>query len=185
MKRHGFWLTPLALMVAVGFWLSRAHEAAAPDAAEAHGPATPRYALTGATWLKLDSKGQPQFRAQAAQIDFYDDHSAQLQMLSVDALGGLDSPWRLNAPSGYIPPQQKRLRLDGPITGEGRIGDNEWAQLEAEQLWVDQTLRELSSDRPVSLVSPRRQAKAHGLRADFSAKRIELRGNVEARYVPN
>ncbi len=184
MKRRAFWLMPLALIVALGFWLSH-RPSVSTEIAKTEEPATPRYALTGATWIKLDGKGQPQFRAQAAQIDFYDDDSARLQTLNVDALGGLDSAWRLNAPSGYLPPQQERLRLDGPITGEGRVGDNEWAQLDAEQLWVDQDRRELSSDRPVSLTSPRKQAKARGLRADFGGKRIELRGNVEARYAPN
>lgn len=186
MKRQALWLTPLLLIAALGFWLARQPEYLSEgETVKSEEPATPRYTLTGASWLRLDSKGQPQLRAQAVQIDFFDDDSARLETLSVDALGGLDSVWRLSAPSGYVPPHQKRLRLDGPVNGETRLADNEWAQLHAEQLWVDQSRRELTSDKPVRLVSPRRQAQAHGLRADFNGKRIELRGNVEARYAPN
>ncbi len=181
-QRLPFRLVPLLVLGAVGLWLARAPDTVSTDATPQ--PATPRYALTGASWIKLDARGQPQFRAQAAQIDFYDDSSARLQVLSVDALGGLESHWRLNAPTGYLPAQQQRLWLDGPITGEGRLAADEWVQLRAEQLWIDMAKRELGSERPVRLVSPRKQAQAQGLRADFKGSRVELRGQVETRYDP-
>ena len=184
MKRHALWITPLALLLALGFWLSNLPEPAVTEPAVTAEKTAPRYAMSGVRWLRLDNQGRPQFRAQAATIDFYDDDSARLHTLGLDALGGFDSVWHLTAPSGYVPARQKRLRLDGPVTGEGQLAENETAHLHAGQLWVDQTKREISSDRPVLIESPRRQAQAQGLRADFGGKRIELRGKVEAHYDP-
>lgn len=184
MKRQLAWLLPLALVVALGFWIARQPEAPGSASAGAPPAAMPRYALTGVNWLRLDSKGQPQFRAQAAQIDFYDDDSARLQTLSLDALGGLDSPWRFNSPSGFVPPGQKRLRLDGPVAGTGKLANGDTVHLNAAQLWVDSAKREISSETAVQIDAPRRQAQAQGLRADFGGKRVELRGKVQATYAP-
>ncbi len=184
MKRQAVWLIPLGLIVALGLWLARQPESPAAETIASRPASVPRYALTGVNWLRYDSKGKPQFRAQAAQIDFYDDTSAKLQTLSLDALGGLDSPWRFNAPSGYLPPRQKRLRLDGPVAGQGRMANGDTVQLSAGHLWVDSARREISTDAGVKVEAPRRQAQAQGLRTDFGAKRIELRGKVQARYAP-
>lgn len=146
------------------------------------GERPPRYELNTVHWQRLGENGQIEFRAQAQRLRQYGDDSAELSELQLDALGGLDSPWQIRAPSGTVPSRQKRIRLNGPVVANGRLTPNEPAQLTAESMWVDSTKKELSTDGPVTVKTPTRSAQARGLRTDFKGRQLNLLHEVEVTY---
>lgn len=141
-----------------------------------------RYELTQVRWQRLNDAGQIEFRAQAVRLRQYRDDSAELSELQLDALGGLDSPWRVRAPSGTVPSREQRIRLNGPVIADGRLTPNEPAQVIAENLWVDSVKKELSTDEPVRVETPTRSARARGLRTDFKGRQLNLLHDVEVTY---
>src|ERR1700741_5503110 len=78
----------------------------APSAAQVAASDLPRYAATGARWLRLNRQGQPEFRAHAASLDYYADESANLHLVALDALGGAESPWHGESPAEKMPPHE-------------------------------------------------------------------------------
>lgn len=155
----------------------------APLESTGSGERPPRYELNNVRWKRMDENGRLEFRAHAAQLRQYHDDAAELTGLQLDALGGLDSPWQIRAPSGTVPSRQKRIRLNGPVVAQGRLIPNEPAELTAENLWVDTTQKLLSTDGRVGVKTPTRSARARGLRTDFKGQNLYLLHDVEVTYV--
>lgn len=145
----------------------------------------PRYTVTGAQWLRLGEQGQPEFRAQAQSIEYFADESIQLHTITLDALGGLSSPWNLRAPAGTVPPRERRVLLQGGVVAKGAYADGVPIDFTTDRLWVDLLRRELRTESPVLLTSDLRHASARGLKADFSGERVQLLDDVQVEYVPN
>jgi LPS export ABC transporter protein LptC len=174
---------PAALIIAASLFtwqgLQTPPEPAAVAAAE-----TPRYAVTGALWVRLDREGNPEFRARAASVDYYADESAQLRTIALDALGGAESPWHLEAPEAQSPPHERRLKLKGGVrAGGNRIG-GETVSFTSDTLWVDLLRKELRTDDAVRLETEYRSATARGLQADFEGQRVQLLKDVQVDYAP-
>lgn len=157
---------------------------APPAGAPAAAREPPRYAVTGAHWLRLGVQGEPEFRATAAGIDYYADGSAQLRDIGLDALGGHASPWELRAPSGEAPPRSRRLLLKGGVHAVGEHASGVPVSFDTDQLWVDLLRRELRTDSRVELQTDFRRATARGLRADFNGEHVQLLNDVQVDYAP-
>lgn len=154
----------------------------APEAA-AVAEEPPRYAVTGAEWVRLSREGEPEFRARADAIDYYTDGSAKLRGVRLDALGGAQSPWHVEAPAGEAPPRERRLKLEGGVQAEGALHGGAPVAFTAPDLWVDLLRRELYTDARVEVQSDQRLT-ARGLRADFAGERIQLLNDVQVDYAP-
>lgn len=157
---------------------------APPSEARAEAPEPPRYAVTGAEWVRLGSRGEPEFRAQAAAIDYYADGTVKLRTITVDALGGHGSPWHVEAPAGEAPPQERRLLLTGDVHAVGQHASGTPVTFNTTRLWVDLLRRELHTEAPVQLQTDFRSASARGLRADFAGERVQLLNDVRVDYAP-
>lgn len=174
---------PLALILVVVVFLGRSlRHPASPAAPAVQEP--PRYAVTGAQWLRLNLRGEPEFRAQAQTIDYYADDTVRLHGLTVDALGGWTSPWHLQAPEGSARMNDRRLLLTGDVLAQGKDSDGVPLDFTTEKLWVDLLRRELRTDEAVVLKSAHRRATARGLKADFDGERIQLLNDVQMEYAP-
>lgn len=180
--RWVYLLVTLAAAAAVWAVLNERLEAPAAESV-APADALPRYALANAEWLRLDARGEPELRVRTESIDYYADDSAQMGMLTLDALGGTESPWTLTAPRGRMPAHERRVLLEGGVLAQGRYAD-EPVQFTTEALWVDLLRRELRTDAAVVLYSEFRRASARGLRADFSGENVQLLNDVQVEYVP-
>lgn len=174
---------PAALLIAAIFFSWQGLQAPPPQAVKPDAE-QPRYAVTGAHWVRLGVSGEPEFRAQAAAIDYYADGSAKLRTIGIDALGGYDSPWHLQAPLGEAPPRARRLRLTGGVHATGEHASGAPISFDSAYLWVDLLRRELYTDAPVQLQTDFRSASARGLRADFDGERVQLLNDVRVDYAP-
>ena len=175
-------LVPAALLAAaLIFTLYGFEEPAEVAARPAQEP--PRYALTGVQWLRLGRDGEPEFRADAETLDYYADESVQMRRVRIDALGGYDSPWHLEAPRGNAPPRERSIRLSGGVRATGSLV-HERVALTTPRLWVDLLRQELHTDAQVRLVSDFRTATARGLRSDFAGEHVQLLNDVRMDYEP-
>jgi LPS export ABC transporter protein LptC len=177
-----FLLVPIALVaVALAFTWQGFQEAAPAAAAPQAEP--PRYAMTGAQWLRLSRDGEPEFRAQARTLDYYADESVVMTDITLDSLGGYRSPWHIEAPTGRSPPRERSIRLSGGVRATGAIAQ-EKLELATSRLWVDLLRRELHTDAPVKLQSDFRSVAAVGMRSDFDGEHVQLLNDVRVDYVP-
>jgi LPS export ABC transporter protein LptC len=175
-------LIPAALLTAAMiFTLYGFQETAETAVAPAADP--PRYAATGAQWLRLGREGEPEFRAEAETLDYYADESVRMTQVRIDALGGYSSPWHLEAPRAQSPPRERRLRLSGGVRATGDLAA-ERVELTTQRLWVDLLRRELHTDADVRLESDFRNATARGMRSDFNGDHVQLLNDVKMDYVP-
>lgn len=174
-------LVPALLVIAAVLFTLKGFEPVPGTATEPALP-EPRYELGRAEWVRLDQQGQPQMRATAESIEYFDDRSAQLNQLVLDRLGGRDGPWHITAPRGVVPPNQTRMKLSEPVTITGRLREGDTVKIETDRLWVDWQQRELYTEDAVVLHGSSRQARANGLRADWSGRRVELLRDVQVDY---
>lgn len=155
-----------------------------PEASVARATELPRYAVTGAQWLRLSRQGEPEFRATAVSVDYYADESATLHTVTLDALGGASSPWHVEAPQAQAPPHERRLMLQGGVRAKGDRVAGETVAFTTDNLWVDLLRRELRTDASVRLETEYRSATARGLSADFHGERLQLLSDVQVDYAP-
>jgi LPS export ABC transporter protein LptC len=144
----------------------------------------PRYVVTDAQWLRLNLRGEPEFRAQAQSIEYYADDTVELRTLALDALGGWTSPWHVQAPEGTARVNDRRLLLSGDVVAQGKTIDGAQLDFTTERLWVDLLRRELRTDHDVVFQSDFRRATARGLKADFNGEHIQLLNDVQMEYAP-
>lgn len=144
----------------------------------------PRYYLDDTEWVRYDANGNPEQRVRTQRIEMLADDSARLTELTVDQLGGEQGPWVLRAPTGYSPPDSRRLLLENTVTVEGHWPGDPPLKLETQQMWVDSQVHQIYTDTPVSIAGVARSADADGMRADWDADRVQLQGNVKVRYDP-
>jgi len=176
-----FLLVPAAIVVAALMLSWRTEESAQAAALRAEEP--PRYAVTDVTWLRLGTDGEPEFRAHAQALDYFADDSITMTDVTLDALGGLRSPWHVEAPRGSAPPRERRLRLAGGVRATGQLASED-VTLVTPRLWVDLLRRELYTDAQVEFQSDFRSATARGLRSDFDGEHVQLLNDVRVDYEP-
>lgn len=144
----------------------------------------PRYVLKGAEWTRYDEQGQPEVRATALSIDYFDDKSARLNTLEMDRLGGGNGPWHLSAATGVMPANQERMQLGRPVTVTGDLQDLGPVRIVSDTLWVDFERKEIHTGDSVLLSGEGRNARATGLRADWNGERVQLLQDVHVDYAP-
>lgn len=181
MKNWAILLGPLLLAFVAILFTLRGFEPS--DQVPGLGESTrPRYLLKDAEWTRFDAQGRPQLRAQAREIDYFDDRSAQLRDVQVDRLGGTDGPWRITSPLGLVPASEQRISLKKPVTVRGALQGGGPIEMATTSLWIDFTRREIYTDDPVRLTGPNRSARARGMRADWAGTRVQLLREVEIEY---
>ncbi|MCI0749060.1 MAG: LPS export ABC transporter periplasmic protein LptC, partial [Nevskiales bacterium] len=147
-------------------------------------PESPRHTATGVQWLRLNRQGEPEFHARATTLDYYADETVRLRRLTLEMLGGLDSPWRLTAPAGTALLSERRLLLEGEIAAESTSSEGAPIVFTTDRLWVDLLRRELRTENRVTVESGPQRATARGLRTGFSGERVQLLNEVQVDYVP-
>jgi LPS export ABC transporter protein LptC len=144
-------------------------------------PAETDYYMRNARLQIMDAEGKPEYRLQAAEILHFPDESMQVNDIQLNYLGGVDSPWQVDAPKGFIPPEQKTVRLSGGVTVLGDVPDGQ-VVAKMPDLVVDLEREKLHTSSPVSLESPDYRAQAAGMEAGFHSRDLNLLGNGQSEF---
>lgn len=141
----------------------------------------PRYQLTGLQVQRTDAQGQIAVQIAAKQANYYDDSSANIFDVRVQAPADQGQPWQFSAPQAYVPAGKKQVQLFAPVKGSGSWPDGEPLTMAAQKVLVDPVARRYSSQQPVAIDSPNRSAHASNFVANFAGTQLTLQ-NVEMRY---
>ncbi|QHS11131.1 LPS export ABC transporter periplasmic protein LptC [Sinimarinibacterium sp. NLF-5-8] len=143
----------------------------------------PRYRLEGATWQRFDEDGTALFTARARSIDYFDD--ASMQLLAVDVqTHAPQGQWQLQAERGRVPAHQTRIRLEPQAQISGRSARLASLTMQTPALWMDWQTRQIFTDEPIRARAPGWALDARGLRADWSAQKVEFLHDVDVRHAP-
>jgi len=176
-------IIPAIVLLAMLVWtLWSLQDEGDTDGAVADAVTLPRYAAKGAQWVRYDDAGEPSIRVDAASIEWFDDRSAKLSTLAVDAPPSDKPEWSLRAPSGHVEAGQTILKLDGTVTGDGYWPDGLPAKVTTPTLDVDWQTHQLSTKAGVTLQSVGRTGTADALDANWTTRNVELNGSVKLRY---
>ncbi len=168
-----------ALLVGYVLWMNDARmaEVAGPNAnAEAA-----RYHFEELSLRRTDAAGQPTLLLEIARADYFDSRRAVFSEISAQAANGESAPWKLTAPSAELPANERRMRLNAPVTGSGAFPDGEPLSISAGAVWLDEASRKMRSDEPIRLTSASRDVRAKGFTAALDGSALQLR-SVEMRY---
>ncbi len=164
-------LVLLLAMVAALVWQGDS----TPDVStEELGAGAPRYRIENLKALRTDNKGQPLVRLTADTADYYDGGAAKLTNIEAVGLSGEAAPWALKAPAGTVASGEKRLLLLPPVTGTGRWTTGEPFTFVGSEVWVDDSKRQFYSNKPLTIDSATRSAKAQGFVAGFDGKTLNM-----------
>jgi LPS export ABC transporter protein LptC len=142
----------------------------------------PRYSAKKAEWTHLNTQGVAEFHLTADVVDYYDDRSAKMQGVMIDRLRTGQSPWRLTAPQGTMPPQENRVLLENPVHAVGTLQSGETVDINTPRLWADGTRNELYTGDAVQVSGRNWRATATGLRADLAGEKVALLKNTQVKY---
>jgi LPS export ABC transporter protein LptC len=180
---RAFWLLLGAAAVAtvlVGGWLTE--EPTPPELPEAPPPRADYY-LRDAEVDVMDDTGQLSYRLRTTELLRYSDHSSRMSQVQIDALGGQDGVWRLEAGEALITRDQEQLLLSGGVRmqTEGLRGPT---QLTTKTLKVELKRKRMTTADPVAVTGPEFEAQAVGMQAAFQNRNLTLLNQVRTRYVP-
>lgn len=176
------WMVMALLSALVAAWLLSRTGPAATSAAIPE-DARPRYQAEGITMLRTNAEGAPEMQVLAKFGDYYPDGHAEFSEIEVRGLGnGRNAPWQLTAPSGSVPPKEKRILLHRPVEGRGQWPNGEPLAFHGSEVWADQNKQQFYSDRPVQVLGTTRQAKGSSFVAGFDGKTLSM-NHVELQYV--
>ncbi len=146
----------------------------------------PRYTLTAAELTRYDAAGEPALKATAANLEYFDDESAQATTLVVDVLSGTKTPWHITSPTGNLAPGSRVMTLSGEVIANGQWPDNgEAVVVRSPTMKIDPDAHLLSSDVDVHADSRTRKGTAIGMTANWAQQDLHLLNNVKMRYEVN
>lgn len=142
----------------------------------------PRYQIDHARWTRFDAEGQARISVRTESIIWFDDASAQLENLELTAPPALPL-WQLHAPRASLAAGSSEVLLHGPVSGKGMWPDQQAADIDAPSLVVNWQSSVLEARDGIVLSSPGRSTRANTLIADWTARSVQLDGDVRVRYV--
>ncbi|MFC4252370.1 LPS export ABC transporter periplasmic protein LptC [Sinimarinibacterium flocculans] len=181
--RGNLWLPLLGALALLAGWLAFKGFQAPTDLREELVEQRPRYHLEDARWRRYDDTGAPIFVLAAANIDYFDDASMQLDSVRFDTYAEAGR-WQLEADRGHVPAGETRLKLQPLVDVHGVRAPDGSIDLQTPSLWVDWTERTLKTDDPVEArTAAGSTLEATGMRGDWTGRHVEFLDAVRVRHV--
>jgi LPS export ABC transporter protein LptC len=131
-----------------------------------------------------DAAGQALYRLQAGEILHFPDESMRVRQIRLDELGGEDGIWRVDAAQGFIPAEQKSVKLTGGVTVTGDSPQGP-VTLRMPELDVDLVTEKMTTQSEVTLETTDYSARAVGMEGFFKSRDITLLNNVQSEFHAN
>jgi LPS export ABC transporter protein LptC len=181
-KRQWVLLAAVPVLGAVLLTLQRADQS--ESTAEMTPAALPRYTARQATLSRFDAEGVNTLRGTADSVEYFDDDSSQAADLHVDLISDGAVQWQLAAPTGTMPPHERRILLGGPVNAKGEWPDNGVPMtIDTTQVWVDTDSHQFETRERVNVNSEARYGTAVGMRVNWDERHLQLLHNVKMTYV--
>lgn len=165
-------------------WLQRI--AALDGATGAAKTRLPDYWMDGVSRTLIDANGEVEAVLNAIRMTHYpDDDSTELEQPRLALYNGDDSPWLVNAESGWVSGDGTVVRLDGAVEIfrlDGK-GERRYEVLTANVRLLPRE-RYAETEEPAVITGPATQTHAVGLRANLSRNRLQLLNRVRTVYEP-
>ncbi|HXG28334.1 MAG TPA: LPS export ABC transporter periplasmic protein LptC [Nevskiales bacterium] len=180
---RAFWLllgAAVMIFVVAGGWLSRVQP---PPALPETPPPRADFYLRDADIEVMDAEGRLSYRVHTAELLRYNDMSSRLAKVRIEALGGREGVWQLEAEEALISRHREQLLLRGDVRMRTE-GPGGATLLTTDTLTVAIKDRRLTTADPVTIVGPEFQTRAVGMQADFRNRDLTLLNQVRSHYAP-
>ncbi len=173
------------LFVAFGAWyLARSLQPGDVTATSADGSGGGFYLKT-ARILGTDEQGQLLYEIEADFVEQQKNNEIVMQNVRISFSAGSQVPWTISADTATISEDQKLLRLSGhviAVSNEGFAG--QVSEIRTPQLDIEPTTYKAETDRRVQIRIGSRSLTATGMLALLQDNRLQLKSNVNGKFVP-
>ena len=173
------------LFVAFGAWyLARSLQPGAITAISSDGSSSGFY-LKSARILGTDEQGQLLYEIEADFVEQQKNNEIAMQNVQIRFSAGSQVPWTINADTATISEDQKLLRLSGhviAVSNEGFAG--QVSEIRTPQLDIEPTTYRAETDRRVQIRIGSRSLTATGMLALLQDNRLQLKSNVNGKFIP-
>ena len=141
--------------------------------------------LKSARILGTDEQGQLLYEIEADFVEQQKNNEILMQNVRISYAAGSQVPWTINADTAVISEDQNLLRLSGhviAVSNEGFAG--QVSEIRTSQLDVDPTTYKAETDSRVQIRIGSRSLTATGMLALLRDNRLQLKSNVNGKFVP-
>lgn len=176
------WLL-LVFAAALALWLWRSPRNEAPDnvAGGTNRSPEPGYVATGAVLFDTDANGQPQYRLRASRIE-QSDATADIEITAPEFHYQGSTDWTLTAQRGQLPPDARRITLQGEVQALAERGTEVPRHLSTNSLTVDMEAQHAETSDAVLMDWGRNRLWAAGLDADMKADSLRLKSPIHGEF---
>jgi LPS export ABC transporter protein LptC len=141
--------------------------------------------LKSARILGTDEQGQLLYEIEADFVEQQTSNEIAMQNVRISYAANSQVPWIINADAATISEDQSLLRLSGhviAVSNEGFAG--QVTEIRAPQLDIEPTTYKAETDSRVQIRIGSRSLTATGMLALLQDNRLQLRSNVNGKFVP-
>jgi len=173
------------LSVAFGTWyLARTLQPAEVVESVSDGGSNGFY-LKSARILGTDEQGQLLYEIEADFIEQQTSNEIAMQNVQISYAANSQVPWTINADAATISEDQSLLRLSGHVIAVSNQGfAGQVTEIRAPQLDIEPTTYKAETDSRVQIRIGSRSLTATGMLALLQDNRLQLRSNVNGKFVP-
>ena len=141
--------------------------------------------LKSARILGTDEEGQLLYEIEADFVEQQPSNEIAMQNVQISYAASSQVPWTINADAATISEDQSLLRLSGhviAVSNEGFAG--QVTEIRAPQLDIEPSSYKAETDSRVQIRIGSRSLTATGMLALLQDNRLQLRSNVNGKFVP-
>ncbi|HNP36995.1 MAG TPA: LPS export ABC transporter periplasmic protein LptC [Woeseiaceae bacterium] len=177
-------LIVLAVAALMSWYLARTnqHEAAAKSSLA---PVARGYYLTNARILGTDTDGSLLYEIRARHAEQQSDQQVRFSVVDIEYSPAAEVPWSVSADSAMISPDQREILLHGNVHASSERGfSGDETDVFTESLTLQPDLYTAATDERVRIQIGERTLSGTGMLAFLKENRLELKSNVNGRFVP-
>ena len=141
--------------------------------------------LKSARILGTDDEGQLLYEIEADFVEQSKNNEIVMQNVRISYAAGSQVPWTINADAAMISENQNLIRLSGNVTAVSHEGfAGQVTEIRTPQLDIEPATYKAETDSRVQIRIGSRSLTATGMLALLQDNRLQLRSNVNGKFVP-
>ena len=141
--------------------------------------------LKSARILGTDNDGALLYEIEADYVEQQRNNDISMENVHVRYSAGAEVPWTINADAATISEDQSLLRLSGNVMAVSKEGfAGQVTEIRTPQLYIEPNAYKAETDRRVQIRIGSRSLTATGMLALLKDNRLQLKSNVNGKFVP-